>query len=174
MLVMDHYPAFDFSPTRLNPSDNPSRGRPVSAPSAEPPSWLVAAGGESPQLEGLLAWSALPRQKRATSEWARLVTKLVLLYHGRRFDSTLGYPGEGPSAAAAAVVALVVAACSSTTTAAPAQLFRPPVDLQGRPTLTPATQALRQQLCRDLESWLSSLAGRDLPLSEFVTWSLVR
>ena len=106
------YPAGRFCPTRLNPSDHPTRDSPLPAPCQS-----LFAGAEPEKLAWVLSSTA--KLKRWTANWARLVL-LVLpsvagLLHdpssSRRhastvisnpewwidFDSTLGYPGEGPS-----------------------------------------------------------------------------
>ena len=100
----DIYPGGLFNPTRLTPADDPSRLRP--SPPAGPvvrPSWW------NPLLEGRFDefdyWAALPKQSYRTSEWARIVTKLLwarnlkLSPKDDGWDPTLGYPGEGPARA---------------------------------------------------------------------------
>ncbi len=98
LLVQDFYPGYDYLPTRLNPADHPSRKRVLPAQVSGDPEWLLALrqGNSQPFL-----WLAgLPRQSRKYTHWAKMV---VLLYLNLRiapkddiFDSTLGYPGEGP------------------------------------------------------------------------------
>ena len=98
-IAFDVVLGFDFVPTRLNPADAPSRFRPVPAPRQPPPRWLRRAEkGDFDELDRL---AGLPLQKKACSEWGRFVVSFatlrgVALRFGRRFDSTLGYPGEGP------------------------------------------------------------------------------
>ena len=104
------YPAFRYVPTRLNPADAPSRDLrlpdPVDASLAREVSSFVAHGLSS--VSGLRRWAA---------NWARLVLLLqpsIVLFLGNAdvrknpklpislhewtldFDSTLGFPGEGP------------------------------------------------------------------------------
>ena len=104
------YPAFRYVPTRLNPADAPSRDLrlpdPVDASLAREVSSFVAHGLSS--VSGLRRWAA---------NWARLVLLLqpsIALFLGNAdvrknpklpislhewtldFDSTLGFPGEGP------------------------------------------------------------------------------
>jgi len=104
------YPAFRFAPTRMNPADAPTRDREV--PSPESFTVLANCSAESQHVaarcKGLRRWAA---------NWARLVLLLhtsllpFLACHDLRkhpicpilqrewtldFDSTLGYPGEGP------------------------------------------------------------------------------
>ena len=114
------YVTFGFVPTRLNISDDPTRGFPLrgSIPGLDLPTW---------DRSDLFRLLALPRLRRWSSNWARLVLRLLgpsalsLCDHGvyRRcpfpyglfslpvpsqsldhqvldFDSTLGFPGEGP------------------------------------------------------------------------------
>ena len=87
-----------FVPSRLNPADGPSRLSPVSSPS-----WPAPPFADTGDLEELEVWQRYPRQRRGHSPWARLVLRLVRFRGsagqpraGRRFDSTLGFPGEGP------------------------------------------------------------------------------
>ena len=88
LLGSDFSPGFDFVPTRLNPGDSPSRGvRLLSTPSPDPP-WLHHA--RTGDLALLDKRRRVGRQSRATVGWAALV------WHFLEFDSTLGYPGEGP------------------------------------------------------------------------------
>ncbi|CAK0885398.1 unnamed protein product [Prorocentrum cordatum] len=98
VLGFDFYPSYDFAPTRLIPADGPSRGRAIAPPSAAPPTCRALAGAGS--LDELDQWTRVPRQRRAESEWRRLFVKLVQLRQLKEFDSTLGYPGEGPWRAA--------------------------------------------------------------------------
>ena len=100
-------------PTRLNPADHPSRGTSIPPP-AEP---LLDFDFASPAEISTLA--SLTGLKRWTSNWLRLVLLTIPSFiqfladpHCSRrhaswifstrdweldFDSTLGYPGEGPS-----------------------------------------------------------------------------
>lgn len=106
------YPAGRFCPTRHNPADFPTRDRDL-------PSVLGSFLDQVDSLEVLWALSSLPRIKKWSANWIRLALLLVpsaashLPSRGffRRyalsaistrewmmdFDSTLGYPGEGPS-----------------------------------------------------------------------------
>ena len=61
VLGFDRYPAYDFAPTRLNVSDDPTRGRQVREPKMPEPDWLVEARRGHPA--GVHAWSSLPRQR---------------------------------------------------------------------------------------------------------------
>ena len=100
-----------YCPTRLIPADNPTRDRPF-----EPP--VSSLGPDFWNEERLLLDATRPRLRRWAANWARLVFALrpsaadVLLQPdcGRysslpfrafsrplAFDSTLGFPGEGPS-----------------------------------------------------------------------------
>ena len=108
------YPSIPFTPTRLNCADDPTRLREVRTPGQG----LDLASWTRDQLFEL---AALPKAKRWASNWIRLVLCLlgptVLRLHKRHeyrqanlpeilqdmssdhlmeFDSTLGFPGEGP------------------------------------------------------------------------------
>jgi hypothetical protein len=77
----DHYPGYDYGPSRLNPSDDPSRLKPLRSPLHPLPAWYHAACAGS--LQDLDAWALLPTQKRATASWARFVLTLAgNLYFG--------------------------------------------------------------------------------------------
>ena len=105
------YPAGRFAPTRVNPGDHPSRGADI--PDPVPRSFVSGASSEA--LHWILS---LPRQRRWASNWVRLVllaapwildfiSRPGLRRHARfvvspeewrmDFDSSLGYPGEGPA-----------------------------------------------------------------------------
>ena len=103
-----------FCPTRLNPSDDPSRDQPLREPSGcfDVRSWDCA---------DLFRLSALPKLRRWSSNWVRLTLSLMgprfldltdrsffrcslpwtlcsqMDFAQMDFDSTLGFPGEGPS-----------------------------------------------------------------------------
>ena len=104
-----------FCPTRLNPSDDPTRDVPLRAPTGTA-SYLDFLSGT-----GLYALASLPRLRRWASNWTclvlgllcqsgsmhrdflhpsyrRLSSKLPVSLHEilKDFDSSLGFPGEGP------------------------------------------------------------------------------
>ena len=99
------YGALPFCPTRLMPADAPSRGAPVLE--ATPGPSFCSQSSSSPL-------AALPRLRRWASNWVRLVLKSLLWASPARsdpfvclpsltyvppafdFDSSLGFPGEGP------------------------------------------------------------------------------
>ena len=107
------YPAGRFAPTRINPADAPTRNRPLEEPV---PNSLCGGLG----LSALHWLSQKPKLRRWASNWVRLVI-LTIPDHFRcrwqegwrrhraawivpeevigpnsQFDSTLGFPGEGP------------------------------------------------------------------------------
>ena len=117
------YPGLIFAPTRLNPSDDPTRDSAIRLPV---PSSILAAAAPG----DLFALCCLGGLSRASSGWLRLALLLVSARGGclgtlarsltlrfrdtppscehalpspgprlpqKAFDSTLGYPGEGPS-----------------------------------------------------------------------------
>ena len=164
------YPAFHFVPTRLNPGDCPTRDLPLPAPAR----FSFWAGLSQDELyEGL----ALPKMRRWAANWSRLVCLLVgpppafrphLGWSVRRcttrlFDSSLGFPGEGPFFRVFGVfLGLWVAAVAS-----PSHGLRPrnaadqrrsrsraaTVLTEGRP-VQPATQKRRDRLLQMFSDWL--------------------
>ena len=102
-LIAGVFPAFHFVPARLNPGDCPTRNLPLPQP-AKAAFWHRLSVDEV--YEGL----SLSKLRRWASNWARLVCLCVQsppafrphlgwrLHHraARTFDSTLGFPGEGP------------------------------------------------------------------------------
>ena len=97
--------ALPFCPTRLMPADGPSRGTSTPEPLPGTPLHLAAP---------LRALASLPRTRRWTSNWIRLVLLVcrwqpplpsdryaalpALLFRPPHmdFDASLGFPGEGP------------------------------------------------------------------------------
>ena len=71
VLAFCHYPGYGYSPTRLNVSDDPTRGRPVRDPRSDGP---LSGDSDLGVLHDMLQ---LPTQPRASSEWALLVWKLL-------------------------------------------------------------------------------------------------
>ena len=63
------YPSLHFSPTRLNPSDPPSRGRPLDEPGDR--------GFHFESFEELLDLCELPPMKRFAANWCRLLIKVL-------------------------------------------------------------------------------------------------
>ena len=134
------YPVFGFAPTRLNPSDDPTRDVVLRDPT---PGLDLAAWGR----RDIYRLAALPRLKRWASNWTRLILRMLgpsaldltdhalypncafpfgvvsdlpllseLRLPSLEFDATLGYPGEGPLFLVSRVSyfrwILVVLACS--------------------------------------------------------------
>ena len=118
------YPLLVFSPTRLNPADDPTRGRPLRSP-------LVGLALQEWDRDDLARLSSFSHLKRFASNWVRLVIRVLgseVLWLSDRsryrssvvassfsipyaskgvcldFDSTLGYPGEGPSGVSSWIV----------------------------------------------------------------------
>ncbi|CAE7475201.1 unnamed protein product, partial [Symbiodinium necroappetens] len=102
------YPVVPFCPTRLMPADAPSRNAPLEPPVASVLSHIC-------DVRERTCLSGLPTVRRWAANWLRLFFGLCRfhlpageLYRGRgsafrtfvpsplRFDSTLGFPGEGP------------------------------------------------------------------------------
>ena len=158
MVAFDCHAGVCFVPTRIMPADGPSRGRPAPGPRSAWPWWADAlANGEDLHAFDLLA--ILPKQSFKYSEWARLVIKLVFVR--REFDSTLGYPGEGPGVRLARFVVLLLlfvvfapVSCGRPQALSPAG--RPPVDLRGSRVRTSQVADRRLRFLLLLESWLFS------------------
>ncbi len=110
------YPFLVFSPTRLNPADDPTRGKPLRSPTVG----LFVDQWDTPDIARL---SSVSHLKRFASNWVRLVVRCLgskvlwlsdrSLYRSSSlassctsslascsfpmdFDSTLGFPREGP------------------------------------------------------------------------------
>ena len=113
-VAFDCYGVGLFCPTRLNPSDDPTRSVPLRTPCSDKPAFQTLPISE---LYGL---SKLPKSKRWAANWVALViglscrgflsipgtspdgwrmrsSQLPIGFHefSMDFDSTLGYPGEG-------------------------------------------------------------------------------
>ena len=94
------YPGYHFIPTRLNSSDAPSRFKKIRGPRNPEPPWVEAtADGNYDEFDDV---TSLPRQTKATAEWVGLLfsycrLKGVNLFSRKDFDSTCGFPGEGPT-----------------------------------------------------------------------------
>ena len=86
------YPGYLFVPTRKNPSDPPSRQRPLVPFSGKPlPPWELLEEGDT---EAWDAWWAVPPCTRARAGWASLVLQII---HGLRYASWTrpgGWPPE--------------------------------------------------------------------------------
>ena len=113
-LAFGLYPSHRFAPTRCNPADHPSRGTEVPSPVAQ----SIIRECEPQLLFGLFKLRSL---RRWAANWARLVLLanpniafsfrfpetcrrhgcLAISLHEllMDFDSSLGYPGEGPTSA---------------------------------------------------------------------------
>ena len=189
-----------FVPTRLNVSDDPSRGVTLRSPSG---SFCVRDWNDS----SLFDLAELPKLRRWSSNWVRLLLSLcgpcVLSWKDRSlyrvcfpwtlsissagvrrhmdFDSTLGFPGEGPSLITGQPCSLFcllfvvfrprvfrILFCAMVLDHAGAmfprnaadvsrqtqRLVRPPL-VSGRPVL-PATTLNRDQLYGAFASWVAS------------------
>ncbi|CAK0794315.1 unnamed protein product, partial [Prorocentrum cordatum] len=163
VLGFDVYPGYDFAPTRLIPADGPSRGRGIAPPSATPPAWWRSA--VAGDLRSLDQWTRVPRQRRAESEWCRMTFKL-LLWKQKDFDSTLGYPGEGPASGASGGCRLIAVVWTSlmmmtsgARVAGEPPDPRPAVDLRLRPQTGTKTAQMRRLLLKQFETWLLALDG---------------
>ena len=114
LLASDLYFTTPYLPTRLNPADDPTRDKPIrpAAPGLDFKRW---------EDEEIYALSRLPCRRRWAANWTIIILKLIgsqsLFYQHAAaprfristyfpvprdsvlsldFDSTLGYPGEGP------------------------------------------------------------------------------
>ena len=163
------FPSYHFVPTRLNPGDCPTRDLPL--PPVAPSSFWPSLSADE-LYEGL----ALPKLRRWAANWARLLCLLtgvppgfkphlgwrVLRRTAKSFDSSLGYPGEGPSFRVFRVFLV-----SWVAVAAPSHGLRPrnaaderrsrsraaTVLTEGRP-VQPVTQKRRDKLLQAFQDWL--------------------
>ena len=102
-LAADLYPVFHFCPTRLNPADCPTRDTLLPPPSDH-------AVWPELTIDQLYEGLAATKVRRWLADWERLVCLLAgpppglspvldwrdFRHSSRLFDSTLGFPGEGP------------------------------------------------------------------------------
>lgn len=109
LLSADLYLVTPFVPTRLNPSDDPTRSTALRKPSR-------GVDLEALSDTELFLFSQLPKMRRWVSNWTRVVFRVTVLealsshggfrstpssvhrpsYYPLDFDKTLGFPGEGP------------------------------------------------------------------------------
>ena len=140
LVARDLYLGFLFGPTRLNPADAPSRLLPLPRMvGAGLPNWARRMmEGSFADFEDLLR---LPCQSRVTAGWALLTWRVARRFgvplrpRDLPFDSTLGYPGEGPPK-----------------TGAPAHL-RAAVDIRTHRVLTREVALRRQARLQELMQW---------------------
>lgn len=112
-VALGAYVTLVFSPTGLNPADDPTRDVAIRGP-------IDSFIDETWTEEDLYQLGEMRNLRRWTANWSKLVLKLlgrqVLYIHDRSlyrqcsmngfpfcqmdFDATLGYPGEGPSSSA--------------------------------------------------------------------------
>ena len=114
MVAAGLYISIPFSPTRLNCADDPTRDREVRSPTP-------GLGLDSLSRDDLFDLGSMPKLRRWASNWVRLILRTlgvqVLHFKDRSlfrqtcrdslprqtshavkdFDSSLGFPGEGPS-----------------------------------------------------------------------------
>ena len=173
-----------FCPTRLNPSDDPTRDVPLRTPQDQP--FIM----DFLDLDGLYSLAEMPRLRRWASNWAGLVLGLLswarelpldflspsyrlrssglpLTLHEvlRDFDSTKGYPGEGPHGTLVFVAFLAIGAVAA---AMEHELLLEPRHMAdqaraelratrpleyGRPVLD-VTRSSREKLLRVFATWL--------------------
>ncbi|CAE7840815.1 unnamed protein product [Symbiodinium sp. CCMP2592] len=162
------FPAYHFVPTRLNPGDCPTRDLPLPSP-------LDCSFWTSLSRDQLYEGLSQPKLKRWASNWARLACLVLQVppsfspdlgwrtfsRSSRIFDSTLGFPGEGPFFRVFFCWFWVSAV------AAPSHGLRPrnPADekrsraraatvlCEGRP-VEPVTQRRRDKLLEAFKDWL--------------------
>ena len=195
-----------FVPTRLNVSDDPSRDAPLRSPSG---SFDISEWDRADWYRV----AEVPKLRRWCSNWVRLILSLVgpiglrwndrSLYRqsfaaphcsgflGLDFDSTLGFPGEGPLSlrlfcllcpsfvcwpwSSAAPLAMVMCCSAMMAPRNVADLARQsrrksmPVLPKGRPVL-PVTSQNREELFRAFSTWCTS---QDIPLSTLLDAALV-
>ncbi|CAE7635021.1 unnamed protein product, partial [Symbiodinium necroappetens] len=175
-LLAGVFPAFHFVPTRLNPGDCPTRDLPLPEP-------CPCAFWPSLTTDELYEGLSLPKLRRWASNWARLVFLCIgappvlrpslgwRVTHrtSRLFDSSLGFPGEGPFFRVFWVWFGIVGSYAATS-----HVLRPrnPADerrsrarsatvlVEGRP-VEPVTKKRREKLLQAFSAWLTE-QGADL------------
>ena len=179
------YVAGRFAPTRLNPGDHPSRDAEI--PDPVPCSVSQHLANDPDRLRRLASSCSL---RRWISNWTRLALLLVptLLDFGRcpgrlpqmpigihewtlGFDSTLGYPGEGPQCVMFKLLyplGFVVVACAAPSTShgdASRKAARAGIVLEGGRRVTETTSFTREFLFEFLfanfKTWVTA-QGRNI------------
>ena len=171
-----------FAPTRLNPADHPSRSAPIPPPCP----FGISQDLDVCQLHRLSTAKAL---RRWISNWSRLTLLLCPALLDLRptsgrlssfpvrvqewtldFDSTLGYPGEGPQCVfggiinTLVVVVLVSGAPDQSHGDAARAKSRAGIVLEGGRRVTEATSATREVLFDNLLRWMTDqgVSGEDM------------
>eukprot|EP00438_Fugacium_kawagutii_P025642 Skav209573 [mRNA] locus=scaffold281:153023:156322:- [translate_table: standard] len=167
------YHAGRFSPTRLNPGDHPTRDAPM------PPKLATVIDGLS---QAHLRWlSSLGGLRRWTSNWLRLSLLLCPSWiwffadcsSSRRygpavlrpthsaldFDSSLGFPGEGPPPVFRLCVGLLLTCWGAGAVGAShgdslRKLQREGIELPEGRRVTETTSSIRSQLMVNFEKWI--------------------
>jgi hypothetical protein len=141
-------PALHYAPSRLNPSDPPSRGREVEPPCAAPPPWASLSTAELPLSD---AWGSLPLQAKKLSLWTELVLRLCAARRVTRWGLRGVRVGEagnpGPRKSAFPVEA------------------RPRVHLQFERGLTSQVKSSRAKLFARFTAWIWEM--RSLGVAEY-------
>ena len=178
------YPAFHYVPTRINPGDCPTRDLVLPCP-AEASFWTSLSTDE------LYEALALPKLRRWAANWVRLALLCCgpppsvrpglgwRSFHvaSRLFDSSLGFPGEGPFFRVLLFWAGFSSCCS-----VPRHVLRPRhsadekrsqarsalVLAPGRP-VEKVTQQRREKLLSSFVEWL---AGQGVEFEELLDLSL--
>ena len=173
------YPAGRFAPTRLNPADCPTRDLTLPPPS------------KSSILSGSDAWILrLPLCRRWASNWLRLVllvipsahcfsasdsvrksSRLPIALHEWTldFDSTLGFPGEGPSLRLFLTPPLV-----AVLTVGPVAVFAVPRARGSNGDLMRQNQRVGLQLPDGRRVTETTVVTRDWLLQKFSEWLFAR
>jgi hypothetical protein len=141
-------PALHYAPSRLNPSDPPSRGREVEPPRAAPPPWASFASAEVSLSD---AWGSLPLQSKKLSLWTEFVLRLCAARRVTRWGLRGVRVGEadnpGPRKSAFPVE------------------DRPRVNLQFERGLTSQVKSSRAKLFARFTAWVWEM--RSLSVAEF-------
>ena len=138
-------PGLHYAPSRLNPSDPPSRQRNVEPPQARLPPW---AAGSPSDLALLDAWGALPLQRKDLVRWVELTLRLCAVRRVTRW----GYRGVRVGEASHP---------GPRKTQFPIE-SRPQVQLQYERDLTVPIKNRRTRLLLLFSSWLSEVHQRGL------------
>ena len=138
-------PGLHYAPSRLNPSDPPSRQRNVEPPQARLPPW---AAGSPSDLALLDAWGALPLQRKDLVRWVELTLRMCAVRRVTRW----GYRGVRVGEASHP---------GPRKTQFPIE-SRPQVQLQYERDLTVPIKNRRTRLLLLFSSWLSEVHQRGL------------
>jgi hypothetical protein len=169
------YPAYGYAPTRLNIADDPTREKEVRPPAHPPPPWLH----DFQTVEFLMRAPGLKAPLATWLRWAvhlldvpRLLTLLPTPPRFQRigpsagaltkFDSTKGYPGEGPSDILRQQIAAALRSAAPPTINDTRRALQRRAPLPRGKVVTPHIHASRAVLLATFGAWLARFFDKEL------------